>query len=467
MTRSRRNVLQTMAGLLSSGIIGESIAKPTKTFDTPIKDQRQVVDHNTQMSESNYLTLPGVSFSSLLYNINNLPNHATIYMDHQDWARLRYQVSDQPNYSKLQRLGMVYGELFRQGTIQTVDYASLYSSKRQDQLIRQNQEIVSSASDEDLRRAARGASEGFINYSLSPDQDTYRKSLANLEKYRGHRSLIRDHSKKIDHGRGHPDVWTERLLNRYAAASTVSTNLSQKLGEPVKCLGQGESSALADLLDNDNNVFGTQFCELGDNRKTRHVFDQISKISREVTKVDEKHWFLLGPRMVVPHHSERFDQAWSQMRFGSEDKVVEETRTILDRLEGGAEEEAQSMEFLEEEVKWLIEENNLDQHEKQRLMSQLNSEIALSHKSKEIAEIVDNENFTPAASFLAATIQVDPLYRYQEDDLYRRAVALKKKIKLDKPHKLEKFKSRGGFRRGDPDETGDWPQMINRSRTPA
>lgn len=478
---TRRRILKSLAGVVGVSALGETVsAQSSQHFGGTITHQNQLdsqtnTEQNMRQNEA-YLLLPGGSLTSLFINIPSLVKNSpgstpTFIMDEYDYQRFRGRVITERGDTKMQAMGLIFDELRQRGHIRTIDYSKYYTSKKQGENIQRSQRAVHKMSDGDVQSAASQAAEGWTRYGLGGYQDGFRSDLDALESFEQRRKELEKQHRKIDRGTGNPEVWNKRVFSQYAAALEVRRRANQDLNLNInKIIGQGESQSIREVFRRstdssveDELLYRTIEVDPEKTAQSREVLDKIHQISKDVTGVQHHDWFLLGPRLAVPQHDEIFRRLWSDMLYNDSLDVSElasETRDVLTILDEGAEDNT-SIQQIQSEANWVEEEYDISP---QRAREQMDKAFNLANHSRELRTLTKNGRFSPAAVFLAASIKMDPVRRYNQDSVYRRAVDLRRRYEpvTVSNSEIDGFRGRGGFRRGG---TGkDWYQVAERAR---
>lgn len=431
-----------------------------------------------------YLALPGISFTSLMINLPEIAQDSrgspVIYMDTYDYARFRGWTLQQKEKPKTQYLGLLYDELRRRGTIQLVDYSQYYPAQLQERTIDRVQSGLDSLSDTTIQQAAAKQADGYASYTLGEYQRPFRASLDDLE-YADYRGEIERQQRRINRGAGNPREWNERLLTQYRAAFAICHRLNRDVPFNIRyIIGQGECSGLGTVLNaapaldfRSHHPHAPKFHEVNLDRAaaTREVLDNVSTIATEITGVQHDDWFLFGPHLALPEFHQIFTNTSVEEKVNGIDveSVVSETSDLLARLDTTAT-ATRSVTDLKAEADWLEEEHTLLPSDKERLLDQLGAAVNLSSHSSELRDFAKSGRFSPEAVFLAASIQMDPFYRYNEDDVYRRAVTLKNRLEptaATDTH-IQNFLNRDGVRTGGENEADgtdkEWYELPDRWR---
>jgi hypothetical protein len=426
-----------------------------------------------------YLTLPGVSFTSLLANfpsiVNQAGGHPTILIDTHDYNRFRGRVIQEKGNSKVQHLGMIYADLLRRGNIQLIDYRKYYSPKKQKGIIQQNRAVLNTASEDTLRDAAMKAANGWVGYGRGAHQEPFRTGLGeDAEGFADSRKKVNAQHDRIDRGSGDPAGWNERVLNQYITALEIRENVNRNLGYEVRyIIGQGESPSINEFQDTDTDVPSTGrflHTDIDTMKKTRKVLDQISDAATKMGDVQHNDW-VLGPTLTIPRFDDIPDFSFRRVRRRARhdldvDTLVAEANQALGVWDERAAESPPIL-HMEYEAERIAEESDMSPRQTREILNQLDHAVDLANCSPELRELVDNNEISQAAVFLAASVKSDPVRRYEQSDMYRQCVNFMRHIQQSSinPSQVENFRNRGSFRRqGDASKGGDWYQFVDRPR---
>ena len=473
---TRRDMLKSLGAIaagLSAGAVTHQIHYPNKQRTSTLNYS---TDHN-MTDPLAYLALPGVSFTSLLANLSSIVNQAAerpiILIDTHDYERFRGRVTLEMANSKVQHLGMIYDEFVRRGDIRLINYRKYYPKEKQEELIRQNRLVLDAASEEVNRAAAMQAAKGWLKYGRGVSQEPFRTGLGeDADGFADSRQKVNSQHDRMDHGLGDPVGWNERVFNQYAAALVIQENVNQNLNLDVRyIIGQGESPAFDKFQDTGLEVPSTgQFLhtDIDSMKKTRNVLDRISEVATKMGDAEHNDW-VLGPTLTIPRFNDipdfNFRRVRRQTRHDLDvDTLMAETDQALAVFDKRSTEKP-PLPHMEYEAERIAEESDMTTGQTQDILKQLDHAVDLANYSPELRELVDDNEISQSAVFLAASIKSDPVRRYHENERYRRGVDFMRQIDLSSAtlNQIENFRNRGRFRRqGDASEGGDWYQSINR-----
>lgn len=424
-----------------------------------------------------YLTLPGVSFTSLLANfpsiINQANGHPTILIDIHDYNRFRGRVTMEKGNAKVQHLGMIYAELLRRGDIHLIDYRRYYSVGEQEDIIQANRSLLQTASEEVNRSAAMKAACGWKEFGRGVYQEPFRTGLGeDADGFASSRQKVNAQHDRMDRGTGDPVGWNERVFNQYLAALKIRDNIARELDFNVRyIIGQGESPAIDKFQDADIEAPPTGrilHTDIDAMKKTRRVLDQISDVATKMDEVDHNDW-VLGPTITVPQFDNIPDFSFRRVRRQARHDLdvdtliaeAEQARAVFDKRAT----ERPPSSHMRYEAEWIGEEFNMTPQQTHEILKQLDHAVDLANYSPELRDLVDANEISQAAIFLAASIESDPVRRYEENRAYERCVDFMRQIESSSvaSNQIEKFRNRGSFRRqGDASQGGDWYQLLDR-----
>lgn len=478
MKQTRRELVKSLASAFAGGgAIDHAAGTPTTTSDSTITPQKQLESYtNTtsieNMNGSTYLALPGVSMTSLIANLPQLL-HASpspiIYIDSYDYTRHRGRVLTERGNTKVQSIGMVYEELHRRGILRSIDYGDYYPSWIQGRNATLSTAVLEEASDTAVDNAATKAGDGYLAYCLGSYQESLRTQLGDHGAFTDRRKQVTHQLDKIKRGGGDPETWHQRIFSQYLTALAVRHYANRTLNVPIDgILGQGETAGIQMLLrssgfDEELGPHETPIEHIGrintdQSAAINESLDTVGTLATEITGTQHQDWFTIGPRLALPQFSDIFPQAWHSMRSTDDlSRIVSEATHILSLLEK-EDHDNRSVAAIEAEAEWLTEEQEFMLGDKERLVDQLDTAVSLANHSRELREFADTEQFSRAAVYLAASIKLDPQYRYSEDEVFHRAMNMKRRLEPVgvSDSEIEYFRDRGQFRRGNSGK--DWYQ---------
>lgn len=422
-----------------------------------------------------YLALPGVSFSSLVINLPYIADAdgriPVLVIDSHDYARFRgWMLREARGTQKTQFMGMIYDDLQRRNLLRCVDYAKYYTKDIQEHLC-DYRNAFTSLPDHVNRNAADASAEGYLEWGLGTYQEAYRSKFNDVDQFTGYRQRVERYQRKMERGVGDPHGWNDRLLAQYQTALEVRQRVESDLEFPVPYIvGQGESSLIHSALDKDiDHDFVTDLqtekkvdprhrildVDTEKTTETRALVEEINTTARGISGVASNDWFMFGPRLAIPRFPKIYNRALGEMSV-NEDLwgYVRETTTVLHHIEQEAA-DGRSSERILAEGERIAEEVESD-HDTQQIVNQLGSAYDLSNHTRDIKAFHEAQRYSSTALLLAASIKMDPMYRYNENEIYRRAVDLQKRIEpvMVDDAQIGRFRDRGDFRVG---EAGtDW-----------
>jgi hypothetical protein len=473
---TRRDVLKFLR-MITVGLSARAI---THQSHHPNKQRTSGHNHITEHNMTKplaYLALPGVSFTSLLANlpsiVNQAASHPTILIDTHDYNRFRGRVTLEKGNSKVQHLGMIYAEMLRRGDIQPIDYREYYPEQKQEEIIRQNRAVLDAATEDVNRDAAMQSAYGWVEYGRGAYQEPFRTGIGeDSDRFADSRQKINRQHDRMDRGTGDPVGWNERVLNQYIAALVIRENIDRALDFEVRyIIGQGESPSIETFHNADAEVPSTGrflHTDIEKIKKTRKVLDRISEIATKKAGVQHNDW-VLGPTLTIPRFDDisefNFRRVRRQARHNLDvDTLWAETNKALAVFDERTVEGPPSL-HVQYDAERIVEDADLTPQQSREILTQMGHAIDLSNYSPELRELIDANEISQAAVFLAASIKSDPLRRYTDNAAYRQCVNFLKQFELSSvtPHQIENFRNRGSFRRqGDASKGKDWYQLVDR-----
>lgn len=382
---------------------------------------------------------------------------------------------------KTQMLGMITESLYRKGFLQTVDYDTLYSAKKQDRNINRYWHALENLPDTTQQRAAGQLADGFLDHAIGEYQKPFRSALCDWDGMTDRRTQIERQQQKINSGGGDPLLWNERIAAEYIAALEVRAAADAYFDlDVVGVLGQGESEGISTVLRNADLDFDDDVISLTasgqsikqiwrpDPEQTayeRSILDSVTQVAQETTGTQHNDWYLLGSRLAVPHFPKLFVESWSQPNLHTNTKeLAAETREVLSLLEQRAEDNHPA--HLPAEAEAIAEQHGDTSSENVReITKQLDRAADLANYTPILRDLSETDRFSPGAIMVAASIIMDPSACVDEDETYRRAWSMKQRSRsIDVPqHIIERFSNRGGIRRGENTHITDWYHTASRT----
>lgn len=447
-------------------------------FDGINSHQKQGIFHHNNMKRNAYVTIPSFCTKYFCTNLHDLMNkrpRPVVYMDTHDYQRLWGQIVLERERC-MQMVGMIIESLRRRGLIRTVDYGTLYSAAQQEDNITSCRDALEDLSDHHQQEIGRQASQGFIDYVQQLDyQRSFREALDNWE-HSLHRKKGSEHSlRRLERGGGTPVNRGERIATQYMAALEVRQTLNRQTNfNVVGVLGQGESTALATLLeesswDIEKDVAKVANGEIKQMRRfdpdstayQREILDSITEVARETTGVQHEDWFLLGSHLAVPHFPALFMESWSQPAFETDKStsgLAAETKEILNRLERRTPDSRPP--HLDDDAEAIAQWFGISSPDQvDEITAQLDRAVDLSQAAPELREMA-SEEYESASIMAAASIIMDPSYRDNADQLFHRAWEMKQRYDpVEVPtHVVTRYSKRGGLGEQERKEHPDWYQ---------
>lgn len=487
---SRRDVLQAI-GTIAVGLSGDvtRLSPETSVPNDTKQHGKSKFDESTYqpMSDDNkvgYLAMPGVSLTSLVVNLPSLPvdgRQPIIVMDRYDYARFRSQVLTELENQKMQMLGMVYEHLRRRDMLHFIDYTTYYTPEIQSHLSKYR-DAFAFRPEHKNREATETAAEGYLTYGLGGYQGSYRSSLNDSEAFANRRQQVEHQRKKVQRGTEDPVLWNDRVISQYQTALEVRQRVENDLSFAVPyIIGQGESSLINIALNEDiDHDFITDFegsksenpitrileVDTEKTAQTREIIDEITTAAREISSVEENDFFIFGPRLAIPQFPQLYNQALGKMS-AKEDlwgyvKETQEVRAYLHKESA----DGRSVQSLQAATDRIAEDHSISsEQDKERLFDQIDKAYELSNHSRDIKALNEGRHFSSPAILIAASIEMDPVRCYNENEIHQQAVDLQRRFEqvTASEAQIERFAHRGGFRR-EGSENADWYQRIDRQR---
>lgn len=491
---TRRKVLKTLGGGLMAGFGGSFSYDQRLLSSTPTsgRGHRQA-----------FVTLPGLSAVSTLLNLPHLMRISDgppiIIMDTYDYKRLRTKPQKEKREKKTLYLGLAFDDLRQRGILRLVDYSNYYSRKEQKKYLQQNKELITAMPNWLSQKTAKIGVKGWGEYTRGAYQEPFRGSLGeDKDVFSDRRQSAKKRSQGMDRGTGDHAGWTEKFLNKCITALVVRDNLDRNSHLNVcQIIGGPEYHMLGDLL----NAARTQPCEettidlldvgcgiidtdvsylreLEPNKRvrglnpqkasqTREALDAIGNIVTDMAGIQYDDWHILGTSFVLPEYQNLFNyedirtEVYLKM---DDERLAEETAYIIDILKRRTE-ESHSWNKIQYQSEYISETyNTISPRSPLGGTDIVECALNISHQSRELRAILDQGNVSQTAVFLATSIINNPTRRYNEDDVYRRAVDLMNRIDPSPAweNRLEKFRQEEQVETYLEHE--DWFEMMNQKR---
>lgn len=453
------------------------------------------------MGETAYVTLPGLSTTSLLLNLPSIYIRAggsapIIFIDQKDFTELRAEAINRET-AKYDRISMAYDYLRRQELLIPIDYARYYSATTQQTRLTQIDALIDSMPDEVNRHAAFKASKGWKEYGRGEYQDRGRAYLGeDRSSFEKLRRVEHKEAQKIKRGTNDPESWNKKMLYKSIAALEVRHALDEQFpnitvtgvitGYQHEIVGglldmtraKSNPAPQTEILDYSRGIvdFDASSLEhLEPNRRmstlhphsissTRKLFDSIGLIAAETCGTDADEWFILGPSLALPNYSEFFDhdelrrQAQSVDDFktiGDEARRVYNTLTSRNTDQVSPEQRVYRAEWLQEEY-----DPELD---RSHLTGLIDYSLDLSTYTQEVESLHEDDTVSPLATLAAVGTILDPQARRTDNEIHQRTVGLVRN--LDPEFPLHPSRDRQDERRGDRWESNEnWFESEDRSR---
>ncbi|WP_330633668.1 hypothetical protein [Halocatena halophila] len=483
MEVTRRHLIRSLLGTVTGVNIANEVSNFSSADKNTITNSNKCINkRDERMTQTAYLAPPSMSFTTMfsylpyLMNTNQSP---IILMDSYDLERLQGRVIRERGNQEVQVRGEICDQLLRQGIIKGVDYAKFYPSLKQNQYLRKYQKVLDDLPDHILQESVSRSADIFINTNRGDYQKPVRNSLGNWDLNERKRQKIRKQQKRFEGGLGDPKTWHERVFGKYIAALEVRHKLDQQLDyNVVGVLGQGDREGIGAIIDSSDIQFNEDILRTREGSHTidqigrpnldkasdlNNKLDQITTIAQETTGVQYQDWYILGSRLAIPQFSDLLTkthglngQRWDPS------SVADETQEVLDYLENHAIENKPN--HLRYEAERIVENYERTDQTTQKVLEDLEAASDLSNYASEIRSLAEEGQFSPTALYVAMSIKMDPKHCYNEDDLYQKAVALKRRLQPVgvTDSEIESFRKRGSFRLGG--KRRNWHQTLDRTR---
>ncbi len=445
------------------------------------------------------LTLPGLSTTSILVNLPQLMSLCkeppVILVDRYDYERLRGRhLKDIGTNKKAPYLGMIYDELRRRGTLRLVDYSKYYTKETQQYYLQRNQDLLREIPEQAHRQIAVEGVENWVDYARGSYQEPFRAALGeDADSFAALRQKEEKLQQRMERGTGDHLNWNKKLLNKGVAALVIRDQMNQDLDLDVRYVVAGpEHELLGDLfgttsqhsseiletdysfsddadhisnLEPEKNIIGMNPQTI---TRTQEMFDDISRIAADAVDAGDSQWIHLGPSLALPQYNDLFDTEILQTQIQHEldaSTLTAQTKQAIDQL--GIETNNKGSAKIRREADWIAESYNISNGGdagNMDLTGIINHSLDVSNYSFEIDQLLNQNDISQAAGFIAASILSDPIRRYDENDIYRRSMELVSRFDQTNlnDQELEVIeKERSGATWG---EVNDWFETDSRER---
>jgi hypothetical protein len=156
------------------------------------------------------------------------------------------------------------------------------------------------------------------------------------------------------------------------------------------------------------------------NTDTRDMFDTITEVAADIVGRGGNEWVILGPSLAIPQYSEIFNTDRIRVQVNGRmdiSDLISQTKRVFDALEGNIEENHPT-NIIRYESERLAERHDNNMSKSEDIEGIVNQAISMSNYSVELDSLIDESNLNQAAIFTAAGILIDPIHRYDENDVY-------------------------------------------------
>lgn len=438
------------------------------------------------MTRTALLTPPSMCFTTLFTNlptILNGRNHTpVIIMDAHDIERLHGRIVRERGNKGLQIRGMIADSLIRRGILKPIDYGKYYTARRQRRNMETIQRELEKLSNQAHENAMETSAEVYNHFHRGDYQRPFREALGTWNSSINQRNSISSYKNKVERGLGDPEGWNDRILAKYLAALEVRYRANKKIDlNIVKVIGQGDQHGLAKLISESDLDFKDHIARIKTDSdqhsiqqiyrpntektaRSHRIFEDISTTAQKITGVESNEWYSIGSRLAAPILPDLFTRldGFSSSRY-SHDEIDAQTRDILNRLDRRASDN--DINHVQYRAEKIAEQREGTNQQTKQTANRLKQSADLSNYSSGLRDLVD-DGHSPEATFLAASIKMDPHHRYHKDDVFRRSVQLKRQLKHIEVsnEELDNFKTRGSVRTGG--KQRNWHQQTERKRKP-
>lgn len=482
MTKTRRNVMQSIGVLLGTGIVPEHVIGESINSSGNTKTRHK--NKNYSMGNNTYLGLPGTSITTLFANLpvflNSTVQQPTILLDRYDYDRLQAQIRAYPDDTRMHFLAAIGDTLIQRGNLKTIDYSQYYPIDKQDRYIDKYWEALHDLPDHVSDQAAQETITGHLEYRRGQYQHRFRSALGNWELNTTRRNKLEKQQERFDSGTGDSRSYNENVFAQYVAGLEIRDAVNNQTNLHVDgVLGDGDSKGIATVLRESSLSIDNEVVSLGPRENTleqvghphpdhpanqHELIEQISTLAQEATEVEDNDWFMVGSNVAVPMHSELVSITNVKEDINNHpSELAHEAQEVIRYLQQSSDRNAPgSMEYDAEK----LEEEITVAQSKHDLENRLHRAADLANISDDIHDLIGSEKFSHASLMIAASVLMDPEWRWSKDDLYRKARKLQQKhrhIDID-VDEIEFFRNRGQVRRND-GEDRDWYHQANRARS--
>lgn len=408
------------------------------------------------------LALPGPSTTSLVLNIPHIvqtQNQPVVLIDQYDFEKIRFRAIVEDN-TKYHYLTLAYESLARRGLIDLIDYSRFYPRRLRERNLQRNETLLRNLPNDISRRYATVACELWTDYARGEYQEDFRGGLSeDVDEFVSMRRSERKQERKMASGVGDSDGWLRKVVNKDVAALHIRRNADRKLdqynvkgiiagGEHLitSQLNGARPSALSDFglpesdtgstathldrLSANDRIFGLMPSEL---TETRDTLNLTSELANEIAGINEDDWFVLGPSIAVPSYNELLDMNSIKHQFQHRElaDLQQQAANLVDELRSQADIPT-STNKLKYSAEYTAEQRgsgtSSDGFSVSSLTSSLEHAVRLSTASNQIRSLTEEAGYDEAAVFVALSFMNDPAHRYEQEDVFRKATMLKRRL---------------------------------------
>lgn len=408
------------------------------------------------------LALPGPSTTSLILNIPHIyqtQNNPVVLIDKYDYDKIRSRAIFEEN-TKYHCLTLGYESLARRGIIDFIDYSRFYPPRLRQRNLKRNEKLLTCTSSDISRRYATVACELWTDYARGEYQEDFRGGLSeDVNDFISMRHSERKQERKIASGVGETDGWLRKLINKDVAALHIRRNADRELDQynvrgviaggehlittqlsgttpsglsdfDLPMTQAGTSSKHLTRLHAGTRINGLMPSEL---TETREILNLTSNLASEIAGVSEDDWFILGPSVAIPSYDDLFEMNAITHQFQNRKlaDIKQQAASIVKKLRSKTEVPSSisklqySAEYTAERQDDELSSNGLSVSS---LTESLEHAVQLSTASNQIRSLTKEEGYDEAAVLVAVSFVNDPAHRYEQNDVYRKATKLKRRL---------------------------------------
>lgn len=412
------------------------------------------------------LALPGPSTTSLVLNIPHIfqtQNQPVVLIDKYDYDKIRSRAIFEEN-TKYHYLTLAYESLARRGIIDLIDYSRFYPPRLRERNLERNEKLLQHLSSDISRRYATVACELWTDYARGEYQEDFRGGLSeDVDEFVSMRRSERKQERKMASGVGDSDGWLRKVINKDVAALHIRRNADRELNQynvkgiiaggehlitsqlngttpsglsdyDLPVTEAGTSANHLDRLHAGNRIYGLMPSELTETRETLNL---TSELASEIAGVNEDDWFVLGPSLAVPSYDDMLEMDSIKYQFQDRDlaDLQQQAANLVNELRSKAEVPT-SFNKLQYSAEYTAEQQgrgiSADGFSVSSLTASLEHAVQLSAASNQIRSLTEEGGYDEAAVFVALSFMNDPAHRFEQEDVYRKATKLKRR--LDPPN---------------------------------